>query len=271
MSKVDHSSEPKPHPLVGTPLWGIYSVWRRHALLYRRTWLVNFLPPTTEPIFYLLSFGFGLAPVLSGFHLQGRDVPYLKFIAPAMIAIGVCFQSFFEGAYGTFIRLRFQQTWTALLTAPLGFGEIFLGDWLWAATRGIIAAVITGIVTIIIGQVTVLTLISYIPLIILGGLLFSAVGMMVAGMVRSVDQINVPVFLFIIPMFTLSGTFFPRENLPQWLARLSGLLPLSNMVDLMRMSLGLRTNWPAELVCLVAWTTAAALLARKYIRPRVFK
>ncbi|MGI8908924.1 MAG: ABC transporter permease [Candidatus Sumerlaeaceae bacterium] len=257
--------------MIESPLWGVYSVWRRHALLYRRTWLVNFLPPMTEPLFYLMSFGFGLSPVLSGFHLQGHDIPYLKFISPAMIAVGVCFQSFFEGAYGTFIRLRFQQVWTALLTAPISFGEIFVGDWLWAATRGTLAGIITGLVTVAIGQVTITALIGYLPLIILGSMVFGAVGMLVAGAVQSVDQINVPVFLFIIPMFTLCGTFFPRENLPLWLRSITGALPLANMIDLMRMPLGLKTNWPVELLSLTLWTGVAALGARHFIRPRVFR
>lgn len=259
------------HWLFNSRYWGVYSVWRRHALLYRRTWLVNFLPPVTEPLFYLMSFGFGLSPVLKSFHLQGHDIPYLKFISPAMIAVGLCFQSFFEGAYGTFIRLRFQQTWTALMTGPLGFGQIFFGDWLWAATRGILGGVITGIVTVVIGQVTPLTLLSYLPLIVLGSLTFSAIGMLVAGAVRSVDQINVPVFLFIIPMFTLCGTFFPRENFPHWVQVIAGMLPLANLVDLLRIPLGLKTNWPVELLTLSLWTVLAATLARHFIRPRVFR
>jgi lipooligosaccharide transport system permease protein len=225
----------------------------------------------TEPLFYLMSFGFGLSPVLTGFHLQGRDVPYLKFISPAMIAVGLCFQAFFEGAYGTFIRLRFQQTWAALMTGPLGFTEIFLGDWLWATTRGVLAGIITGLVTLAIGQVSFLTLLGYVPLIVLGSLTFSAVGMMVAGAVKSVDQINVPVFLFIIPMFTLCGTFFPRENFPYWVRTIASMLPLANIVDIMRIPLGLRTNWPVDLGILVAWTAVAALGARHFIRPKVFR
>lgn len=109
------------------------------------------------------------------------------------------------------------------------------------------------------------------PLIVIGSLLFSALGMAVAGFVKTVDQINVPVFLFIVPMFTLCGTFFPRENLPAWLARFAALLPMSQMVDLLRMPLGLTTNWPVETTALLVWTIAAAFLARRYIRPQVFK
>src|SRR5262245_32408680 len=128
------NSVAKKRPLLS--LWGVYSVWRRHALVYRRTWLVNFLPPVTEPILYLMSFGFGISPMVAAIAVNGNQVGYLRFISPGMVAVGISFQSFFEAAYGSFIRLKFQRTWHALLTAPLGYSEIFFGDLLWAATRG---------------------------------------------------------------------------------------------------------------------------------------
>jgi len=250
---------------------GIYSVWRRHALVYRRTWLVNFLPPITEPLLYLLSFGFGIGPMVGEFRVQGEPMSYLKFISPGMIAVGVCFQSFFEGAYGSYIRLRFQRTWHALLTAPLGYAEIFLADWIWSATRGSIAGIITGLLVVVLQQMSLWALIQSLPLIVLGSFLFAGVGMAVAGKVKTVDQINVPVFLFIVPMFTLCGTFFPRENLPVWLASFAAALPMSQLVDLLRMNIGLRTNWPLELAALLAWTLVAVYLAQRFIRPQVFK
>ncbi|PSB60915.1 ABC transporter, partial [filamentous cyanobacterium CCP1] len=103
--------------------WGVYSVWHRHAKVYQRTWLVNCLPPLSEPIIYLVAFGYGLTPLVGDVPYGGQTVPYLKFIAPAMMAIGVLFQSFFEGAYASFIRLNFQKTWQALLTGPLSFSD----------------------------------------------------------------------------------------------------------------------------------------------------
>ncbi len=129
--------------------WGIYSVWHRHAKVYQRTWLVNSLPPLSEPLIYLVAFGYGLTPLIGEVSYNGQTISYLEFIAPGMIAIGVLFQSFFEGSFGSFIRLSYQKTWQALLTAPLSFTEVFLGDWLWATTKGTIAGLLTGIVTAI--------------------------------------------------------------------------------------------------------------------------
>ncbi|HEY9653969.1 MAG TPA: hypothetical protein V6C50_00625 [Crinalium sp.] len=116
-------------------LWGVYSVWRRHVKVFQNTWIVNFLPPILEPIVYLVSFGVGLTPLIGNVTYEGQTITYLTFLAPGMIAAGALYPSFFEGSYGTFIRLRFEKIWQAMLTAPLSFTEVFLGDWLWAATR----------------------------------------------------------------------------------------------------------------------------------------
>ena len=131
-----------------------------------------------------------------------------------MIGVGVLFQAFFEGAYGSFIRLNFQRTWNALLTAPLSFSEVFIGDWLWAATRGMIAGLITGVVTVLVGLYSWSGLLLSLPVMLLSSLLFGAMGLLTSGIVRTVDQINVPIFLLLVPMFVLCGTYFPRENLP---------------------------------------------------------
>jgi lipooligosaccharide transport system permease protein len=251
--------------------WGLYSVWQRHARVYQKTWLVNFLPPITEPIVYLVTFGFGLTPIIKEISYAGQPIGYLQFLAPGMIAIGIMAQSFFEGAYGGFVRLNFQKTWQALLTAPLSFTEVFLGDWLWAATRGVIAGVITGIVSVVWGLYSSWNLFLSLPLIFLGSLLFAAMGLLTAGLIRTIDQINVPVFLLVVPMYTLCGTYFPRETLPDWLRYVANVLPLSALTDLLRWNLGLPDFWFLDLLWLLGCTAILATIAWKAIYPQLFR
>ncbi len=250
--------------------WGVYSVWRRHFLVYQRTWLVNFLPPITEPLVYLLAFGYGLTPIVEQLYYLGQPISYPAFIGPSMIAVAVLFQAFFEGAYGSFIRLYYQRTWFALLTAPLSYTQIFVGDWIWAATRGMISGVITGVVTVLLGFYTWSGLIGSIPVLILGSLLFAAMGLVTAGIVATVDQINVPIFMVVIPMFVLCGTYFPRENLPPFLQITSGLLPLAPMVDLVRWPLGLPEIWPLEVLWLLVLLVVFTYLAWQQIARKIF-
>lgn len=251
-------------------VWGAYSVWRRHASVYLSTWRVNFLPPISEPLFYLLAFGLGLSPIVKDFTYLGQEVSYLKFLAPGTIALGVLFQSFFEGAYGSFIRLNFQRTWQALLTAPLTFTDVFMGDWLWAMTRGAIAGVVTSLVTVVFGLYPWWGMVVTLPVIVACGLLFGALGLYTAGIVRTIDQINVPVFLLLIPMFTLSGVYFPRETLPTALDWIATVMPLAGAIDLIRWPMGLPVWWPLQLLWLLGLTAIAAWLAWRQIHRKLF-
>ena len=252
-------------------LWGVYSVWRRHLKVFQNTWIVNFLPPILEPIVYLVSFGVGLTPLIGKVNYEGQTISYLTFLAPGMIAAGALYPSFFEGSYGTFIRLRFEKIWQAMLTAPLTFTEVFLGDWLWAATRGTVVGFMTGMVAVVWGLYSFWHLVLSLPLIFLGSLLFAAIGLFTAGCVKTMDQVNIPVFLLIIPMFTFCGTYFPRNTLPPLLKTITGFFPLSAFTDLLRWSLGLPNFWLWELLWMFLCTVAFGVLAWRRIYPQLFR
>lgn len=252
-------------------LWSVYSVWHRHARVYQKNWLFSCLPPLSEPIIYLIAFGYGLTPLIGDVDYEGTTISYLAFIAPGMIAVGVLFQAFFEGAFGSFIRLSYQKTWQALLTAPLSFTEVFLGDWLWAATKGAIAGILTACIAMIWGLYSFYHFLVALPLIGLGSFLFAAGGLLTAGIVRKIDHINIPIFLLIVPMFTFCGTYFPRTTLPPFLGTVASILPLSALVDLLRWNLGLPAYWPLSLAWLILWTVVLSILAWRQIKPLLLK
>jgi lipooligosaccharide transport system permease protein len=96
-------------------------------------------------------------------------------------------------------------------------------------------------------------------------------GLFTAGTVRTVDQINVPIFLLIVPMFTLCGTYFPRSTLPPVLGSIAGVLPLASLVDLLRWPLGLPGFWFLELIGLLLWISVFSVLAWRQIYPQLFR
>lgn len=250
---------------------GVYSILRRYAHVYRKTWLVNCLPPLSEPVVYLLAFGLGLSPIIRSFSYQGTAVDYLTFIAPGMIAVAVMYQSFFEGAYGSFVRLKFQRTWQAMLTTPLSFLDIFAAELLWAAAKGLIGGLSTAAVAVIWGIYSWKTLLAALPLLAAGSLIFGAAGMLTAGIAKTVNHINIPVFAFIIPMFVLSGTYFPRDNLPAAIAFAASLLPLSSLVDLLRWHMARPNSVGFAFAALCFWSLVLIWLAWKTLYRRVYK
>jgi lipooligosaccharide transport system permease protein len=73
-----------------------------------------------------------------------------------------------------------------------------------------------------------------VPLAVLGGLMFAALGMICTALVPGIETFNLPIFLGITPMFLFSGTFFPLHNLPDWAQHVAQFLPLTHLVLLAR-------------------------------------
>jgi lipooligosaccharide transport system permease protein len=165
---------------------------------------------------------------------QGRAVSYVVFMAPALIATSIMYNAFFETTYSSFVRMYYQKTYDAMMAAPLSLEEVITGEIVWGASKSVMAAAIMAAVLGLLGLVRFPAGLLLLPLAFLGGLAFGSAGMLFTGMVRSIDTFNLPIFLFLTPMFLFSGTFFPVENLPAWAQPLAQALPLTHLVSLAR-------------------------------------
>jgi len=211
-------------------------VWQRNFGVYRQTWIISFLPPLLEPVLYILAFGLGLGQLVGELKVGSRVVSYTVFIAPALVAVAIMYNAFFETSYNSFVRMYYQKTYDALLATPLNLQEVILGDIFWAATKSVIAALLMGTMLYLFGLLALPGSFLLLPLALLGGLFFASLGMICTGLVPSIETFNVPIFLLITPMFLFSGTFFPLQQLPEWAQRVALALPLTHLVDLARAS-----------------------------------
>lgn len=209
-------------------------VWTRNLTVYRKIWLVNFMVPLLEPLLYLTAFGVGLSTLIGRVPYRGVEIPYTVFIAPALLAITTMYNSFFENTYASFVRMYYQKTFDAMMATPLSLEEIIAGEIVWGATKSVIATAIMLVVVSLFGLVHYPHCLLMLPLSFLGGLAFGTAGMVFTGIVPSIEMFNLPIFLFITPMFLFSGTFFPVDTLPIWAQALSHALPLTHLVNLFR-------------------------------------
>jgi lipooligosaccharide transport system permease protein len=215
--------------------WRFLRVWWRNLVVYRRIWKVNFLVPLLEPAFYILAFGLGFRRIVGDISYAGLHLSYTQFIAPALIAIAVMWNSFFETTYGSFVRMIYQKTFDAMMATPLSLEEIILAEIIWAATKAAGASAIMLVVLAPLGFIDLPSGLLVIPLSFLGGVAFGAIGMLFTGIVPSIDMFNLPVFLFITPLFLFSGTFFPVSGLPLWAQKASLVFPLYHVVEMTRL------------------------------------
>lgn len=214
--------------------WRFLQVWRRNFIVYRRIWKVNFLVPLLEPLFYIVAFAVGFRHLVGPIAYGGTTLSYTQFIAPALVATAVMWNAFFETSYASFVRMYYQKTFDGMLATPLSLEEIILAEIAWSATKAVGAAVIMLVVLGGLGYITFPLGLLIVFLALLGGLAFGAIGMFFTGIVASIDMFNLPIFLFITPMFLFSGTFFPVSALPHWAQTLSLIFPLYHLVVLTR-------------------------------------
>ncbi len=214
--------------------WRFIRVWNRNLVVYRKIWLVNFLVPLFEPLLYLAAFGVGLSALIGKVSYNGTELSYIEFIAPALLAITIMYNAFFENSYASFVRMYYQKTFDAMMATPLSLEDIITGEIVWGATKSVIAAAIMLAVISLFGLVHFPDGLLILPISFLGGLVFGTVGMVFTGLVPSIDMFNLPIFLFVTPMFLFSGTFFPISTLPGWAQSLSKVLPLTHLVNLCR-------------------------------------
>ncbi len=209
-------------------------VWQRNLTVYRKTWKIGFIPPLFEPLLYLVALGAGLGAFVGGITYRGETVPYIRFLAPALVAVTVMFHAFYETTYASFVRMRFQRTFEAMLATPLSVEDVVAGEIAWSATKSLIAAALMLAVMSPFGLVSFPTGLLLLPLAFLGGVGFGSLGMYFTGVVPSIDVFNVPVFLVVTPMYLFSSTFFPLEAMPGWAQKIALALPLTHLVGLAR-------------------------------------
>ena len=222
-------------------------VWHRNMVVFTRTWQVNFFPPLVEALLYLFAIGMGI-----GSYVKEIDgIPYVAFIAPAILAIAVMNSAFFECTYGSYVRMYYQKSFDAMIATPLSIEDVIAGELLWGATRSVIYVLIMLPVLAVFGVISLPLALLSVPLAFLGGLMFAGIAMCFTAVTPSIDTLNYPSFLFITPMSLFSGTFFPLTILPvtlQYVALV--LLPLTHLVAIMRM-FTLATVSPVLLLYLV--------------------
>jgi lipooligosaccharide transport system permease protein len=246
-------------------------VWIRNVITYRRIWRVNFLVPLLEPAFYILAFGLGFSGLIGAVDYAGLKLPYTHFMAPALVATACMWNAFFETTYASFVRMYYQKTFDGILATPVSLEEIIVAEIVWAASKAAAAVAVMLAVLIPMGFARFPGALMCVPLAFLAGLAFAAIGMFFTGLIPTIDMFNLPIFLFITPMFLFSGTFFPVSGIPDWAGIFTLVFPLYHLVELTRyFCIGaMESKAVFNLLYLVLFTVVFGFLALKAMKKRL--
>jgi lipooligosaccharide transport system permease protein len=207
-----------------------FRVWQRQWLVYTKLYKTSFALNFAEPALYLVAMGFGLGSFVQDIHGQ----PYIKFIAPGIVASSSVFAAVYECTYGTYIRMTFQKTFDAILATPVNLDDIVLGELTWGATKSVIFGITITIVITAFGLVDSPLILLALPFIFLGGLIFAELSVIFCAVVPGIDYFSYFYTLFMTPLFLFSGIFFPLDAMPPIVAKLAFFTPLYHLVNICR-------------------------------------
>ncbi len=250
-------------------IWAIRVVWLRYFDLFRKNMFYGVLTTFLEPLLFLFSFGFGLGTMVPGIEISGVSLTYRQFVMGGIIGQAILFQSFFEAAYGGFVRMYYQRIFQAIAVTPITLGEVLWGELLWDSTKAFSASSFVLVIGVVIGDFSPSGAAMLLPFIFAGALIFSGAGLLAAAWASSIDAISYPQYLFVFPMFLFCGVFFPLDNFPPFIQTIAWFFPLTPILSIIRgFTLNLAIEWWAfPLLCF--WIAVFIPLSRHFMMKRL--
>jgi len=209
----------------------IAGVMSRELANFGTYWKGTTFSSLLEPLVYLLAFGLGLGATLVN---EVEGVPYIQFVGTGMVATAVIFSSALPAMFGTFVKHRFQNTYEAILAAPVDVEELVSAEMLWIGARSAVYGCFPLLVTFAFGLDPAWGMLLVPFFCFFTALGFAGFGVAMAATVAKIDQFNYVTALCITPLFLIAGTFFPISGLPQGVQLVAEINPLHQLVELVR-------------------------------------
>ena len=246
----------------------IAGVMSREVANFRTYWKGTAFSSILEPIVYLLAFGVGLGATL----IDGVEgLSYVEFVGTGMVATAVIFSSALPAMFGTFVKERFQNTYDAILAAPVDPEEVVTAEMLWIGLRASVFGCFPLLIAMVFGLDPALGMLLVPVFCLVTALGWAGFGIAVAASVAKIDQFNYVTTLVITPLFLVAGTFFPIDQLPEGLQVAANINPLYQLVELVRAAaFGFEATDLLRFASLVAftlvlWRIAVARMTKRLI------
>jgi|SRR5882672_3239494 len=244
-------------------------VWRRNSLVWRKLAIPSMLGNLADPLIYMLGLGYGLGAMLS----DVGGMSYIAFLATGIVCSSTMMSASFEAMYSGFSRMHMQKTWDAIMNAPVTLDDVVLGEAVWAASKSFLSGMAVLLVAWALGIVQSATALWVIPVVFLTGLAFASLGLIMTALSPSYDFFMYYFTLVITPMMLVCGVFFPVAQLPGPLQAVTGLLPLTHAVELVRplMSGTVPSHFALHVAVLAAYAVVGFTVALVLTRRRLLK
>lgn len=247
--------------------WYYVEYWLRTAKAWFQSILIYMVG---EPLLYLIALGVGLGTLVDNGVGTVDGVPYLVFVAPALLISTVVMSTGGELTYPVMAGFKWDRLYYGPHATPVTPAQIATGHFLGVMIRFTVQAAIFWAIMVAFDAVPRGVLVSalVIPIGVLSAAAFGALLQAYASTLQDEGYQFAFVQRFVImPMFLFAGTFFPLTAMPVYLHWIGWISPVWHGTQLARQVTygAVEPIWltVVHVIFLVALTVAGVLLARR--------
>jgi ABC-2 type transport system permease protein len=162
--------------------------------------------------------------------LSRFDYTFAGLLGFAIVGLGIF------GPINVFPELKKQGVLRRLHTTPLKTSEYFVSNALSQAVIGLLTMAVMFAVAIAVFDLKVVgNILALVVFLVLSIISILGIGLAIGGWAKNERQAAPLGNIVVFPMLFLSGTFFPRFLMPEWLQNISNYLPLTPVIDGIRL------------------------------------
>lgn len=196
--------------------------------------------------------------------LSSFDYTFAGLLGFAIIGMGIF------GPINVFPELKKMGILRRLSTTPLKVWQYFVATMIGQAIIGVVAIAVMFAVAIAVFHLEVVgNWLELAIFIIFSIFMILGIGLALGGWAKNERQVAPLANIVVFPMMFLSGTFFPRFLMPEWLQNVSAFLPLTPVIDGIRLitTEGLHfINILPQIGLIAAWLVVIYFIAFRVFR-----
>lgn len=197
------------------------------------------------------------------------DASYIDWFIPGILAMSLM-NTGVIGISTAFVSYRERGIFRRIKVTPFPLWKFLLARIISGVVMSLTtSAILVGVGALIWGARPRGNLLLVLLVLILGSLTFVAIGYAIASIARTTESAASYANLITFPMLFLSGVFFPVASMPDWLAPIVNVMPLSYLVNALREPMlygrGVGSIW-SDLLVLIPIFAAAMLFSVRFFR-----
>lgn len=245
---------------------GLRTLFQKEIRRFLRVPGQTVFSPLVSTVLYFVVFGSALSNRVG--EIEG--LPYVQFIVPGLVFLGIANNAFLNTSSSLFI-VKLQGTVVDLLAAPMGPMEVLSGFIGGAMVRGLLVGGLTWAVGALLAHAPVAHPLLTLLVLFLSAYAFAMLGFLAGLWAEKFEQVNFWPTFIMLPLTFLGGVFYSVKALPGFWGKVSLLNPVVYMVDAVRFGMlgrSVMSPWTGLLLlavlCVASTVVAWVLLRRGY-------